>query len=110
MAVKKAFHSMYIAAIYLAALFFIRRQAEVTAEEHRKMLGTSFEDVKLENLADISRIRINRELSLDERKKQYVRKTGNPYMVCVGGIKVKVQFTEGGISFDEAFENLLLSV
>ncbi len=31
-------------------------------------------------------------------------------MVCVGGMKVKVQFTEGGISFDEAFENLLLSV
>ena len=88
----------------------MRRQAEGTAEEHRKMLETSFEDVKLEDLADISKIRINRELSLDERKKQYVRKTGNPYMVCVGGMKVKVQFTEGGISFDEAFENLLLSV
>lgn len=83
----------------------------MTAEEHRKMLETSFEDAGLENLADISKIRINRELSLDERKKQYVRKTGNPYMVlCVGGMKVKVQFTEGGISFDEAFENLLLSV
>jgi len=64
----------------------------------------------LEKLADISKIRINRELPLDERKKQYIRKTGNPYMVCVGGMKVKVQFTEGGISFDEAFENLLLSV
>ena len=101
---------MYIAVIYLAALFFIRRQAEVTAEGHRKMLETSFEDAGLENLADISKIRINRELSLDERKKQYVRKTGNPYMVCFGGMKVKVQFTEGGISFDEAFENLLLSV
>ena len=60
--------------------------------------------------ADISKIRINRELPLDERKKQYIRKTGNPYMVCVGRMKVKVQFTEGGISFDEAFENLLLSV
>lgn len=82
----------------------------MTAEEHRKMLETSFEDVKLEDLADISKIRINRELSLDGRKKQYVRKTGNPYMVCVGGMKVKVRFTEGGISFDEAFENLLLSV
>ena len=54
----------------------------MTAEEHRKMLGTSFEDVKLENLADISRIRINRELSLDERKKQYVRKTESIYGMC----------------------------
>ena len=82
----------------------------MTAEEHRKMLETSFEDVKLEDLADISKIRINREFSLSERKKQYVRKTENPYMVCVGGMKVKGQFPEGGISFDEAFENLLLSV
>ena len=58
---------MYIAVISLAALFFMRRQTEVTAEEHRKMLETSFEDVKLENLADISKIRINRELSIASR-------------------------------------------
>ena len=39
----------------------------MTAEEHRKILETSFEDVKLENLADISKIRINRELSIASR-------------------------------------------
>lgn len=82
----------------------------MTAEEHRKMLETSLEDVIGENLVDISKIKIDRRLSLEERKRQYIKKTGNPYMVCSGGIKVKVSFTEGGISFEEAFENLLFTV
>lgn len=82
----------------------------MTAEEHRKMLEASLEDTTWESLVDISKIRINKELPLAERKRQYIKKTGNPYMVCVDGIKVKVQFTEGGISFDDAFENLLFSV
>lgn len=81
----------------------------MTAEEHRKMLETDFSDVKLEELTDISGIQIDRELSLEERKKQYLKKVGNPYLVRVGNMKVKVRFM-GGISFNEAFENMLLSV
>ena len=46
---------------------------------------------------------------MEERKKQYLKKVGNPYLVRVGSMKVKVRFT-GGISFNEAFENMLLSV
>ena len=81
----------------------------MTAEEHRQMIETDFSDVKLEELTDISGIQIDRELPLEERKKQYLKKVGNPYMVRVGNMKVKVRFT-GGISFNEAFENMLLSV
>lgn len=81
----------------------------MTAEEHRKMLDTDFKDVELEELADISGIRIDKGLPLEERKKQYIKKVGNPYLVRVGSMKVKVRFT-GGISFNEAFENMLLSV
>ena len=81
----------------------------MTAEEHRQMIETDFSDVKLEELTDISRIQIDRELPLEERKRQYLKKVGNPYLVRVGNMKVKVRFT-GGISFNEAFENMLLSV
>ena len=42
------------------------------------MLDTDFADVKLEELTDISGIQINRELPLEERKKQYLKKVGNP--------------------------------
>jgi hypothetical protein len=81
----------------------------MTAEEHRKMLETDFSDVELEELTDISGIQIDGELPLEERKRQYLKKVGNPYLVRVGNMKVKVRFT-GGISFNEAFENMLLSV
>ncbi len=81
----------------------------MTAEEHKKMLDTDFADVSLEELTDISEIQINKELPLEDRKKQYLKKVSNPYLVRVGNMKVKVRFT-GGISFNEAFENMLLSV
>ena len=81
----------------------------MTAEEYRKMLDTDFADVELEELTDISEIQIDRGLPLEQRKQQYLKKVGNPYLVRVGNIKVKVRFT-GGISFNEAFENMLLSV
>ena len=81
----------------------------MTAEEYKKMLAMDFSDVKLEELADISKIRVDKELTLEERKMQYLKKVGNPYMVRIGNMKVKVRFT-GNISFNEAFENMLLSV
>lgn len=81
----------------------------MTAEEHRKMLDADFADMELEELTDISRVQIDRGLPLAERKKQYLKKVGNPYLVRVGNMKVKVRF-KGGISFNEAFENMLLTV
>ena len=80
----------------------------MTAEEHRKMLETDFADVKLEDLADISRIRIDRGKSREERIRQYLRQTGNPYLVRVGDTMVKIRFANNGISFEDAFESLLL--
>ena len=52
----------------------------------------------------------NIRLPLEKRRQQYLRQVGNPYLVRVGGMKVKVRFTEGGGSMEEAFENMLLSV
>lgn len=80
----------------------------MTAEEHRKMLETDFADVKPEDLADISRIRIDRGKSREERIRQYLKQTGNPYLVRVGDTMVKIRFANNGISFEDAFESLLL--
>ena len=57
----------------------------MTAEEYRKMLDMDFSDVELEELTDISGIQIDRKLPLEERKQQYLKKVGNPYLVRVGG-------------------------
>ena len=39
-----------------------------------------------------------------------IDKVGNPYLVRIGNMKVKVRFANNGISMEQAFENMLLSV
>ena len=80
----------------------------MTAEEHRKFLETDFSDVKLEELTDIGKIRIDRKKSVEEKMRQYLKQVGNPYLVRVGDTMVKIRFANSGVSFEEAFENLLL--
>ena len=82
----------------------------MTAGEYRALLAVDFEDVEIGSLTDISGIRIDKGLPLEKRRQQYLRQVGNPYLVRVGGMKVKVRFTEGGGSMEEAFENMLLAV
>lgn len=80
----------------------------MTAEEHRKFLEADFSDVKLEELTDIGKIRIDRNKTVEEKKRQYLKQVGNPYLVRVGDTMVKIRFANSGVSFEEAFENLLL--
>lgn len=82
----------------------------MTVEEYRKLQMVDFEDVELGSLTDISKIRIDREQPAEKRRQQYLGKVGNPYLVRVGNIKVKVRFADNGVSMEDAFENLLLSV
>ena len=68
---------------------------------------TEFSDFKLEELTDINSLRIDGDKSVEERRKQYLRQMGNPYMVRVGDTMVKISFSDSGTSFEDAFENLL---
>ena len=62
----------------------------MTAEEYRNYLETDFDDV--------------------DRRDIFLNKVGNPYLVRIGNMKVKVRFANNGISMEQAFENMLLSV
>ena len=76
----------------------------MTAEEYRNYLETDFDDVDLKELKDI------RNQTKEKRIAQYLRQVGNPYLVCIGNVKVKIRFANNGVSFEDAFEELLLSV
>ena len=82
----------------------------MTAGEYRALLAVDFEDVEIGSLTDISGIRIDKGLPLEKRRQQYLRQVGNPYLVRIGNMKVKVRFAENGVSMEEAFENMLLTV
>ena len=75
----------------------------MTAQEYRKMLEADFSDTNISEMPDLAKVKINPD-------KEYLKKVGNPYMVRVGNMKIKVRFANNGISFNQAFENLLLNI
>ncbi len=79
-------------------------------EKCKELLTEDFDDVELGSLVDISKVRIDRKQPVEKRRQRYLEKVGNPYLVRVGNIKVKVRFADNGVSMEDAFENLLLSV
>lgn len=82
----------------------------MTAEEYRKYLEQDFSDVNIDEMTDLLTVKADRNKSLKERWESYLNKVGNPYLVRIGNMKVKVRFANNGISLEQAFENMLLSV
>ena len=82
----------------------------MTAEEDRRFLDTDFDDVNIKDIKDIRDIRIDRTLPQEKRAKQYLRQVGNPYLVRVGDVKVKIRFANQGITFEDAFEDMLMNM
>ena len=78
--------------------------------EYRALLDVDFDDVDIKDMPDMAEIKINKSLSQEERQKQYLDKVGNPYLIRIGNMKIKVRFANNGISMEQAFENLLLNV
>ena len=82
----------------------------MTAQEMDALIDVDIRTVGKEALADIREVEVDRCLPPDGRKRAYLEAVGNPYAVRVGGMKVRVRFTDGGIPFQEAFENMLRNV
>lgn len=82
----------------------------MTADEYRRYLDADFDDVEIKDMKDIRDIRIDRSLPQEKRTRQYLRQVGNPYLVRVGDVKVKIRFANQGISFEDAFEDMLINM
>ena len=82
----------------------------MTAEEYRALLDTDFSDVDIEDLTDVRKIKIYKNLPQEKRQAQYLKQVGNPYLLRRGSMMIKVSFANNGLSMEQAFENLLLNV
>lgn len=58
-------------------------------------------------LVDIKEIKIDRTLSKEERKLEFIRQIRNPYCFRVGKVAVGVSYTEGGDTFERRMEHYL---
>ena len=66
-----------------------------TEELRQKLLrcrNISFDDVKLEDLEDISKINFSKKTDSKEKIIDFIKSSKNPYMFKCNGKKVKIEF------------------
>lgn len=66
--------------------------------------------VKPEDVVDIQQIKIDDGLSQQEKRREFIRQVKNPYCFRVGKIIVKASYSGNGVSLNERFEELVMSV
>lgn len=66
--------------------------------------------VKPEDVVDIRQIKIDKGLSQEERRREFIRQVKNPYCFRVGNVIVKSSYSGNGVSLNERFEELVMSV
>ena len=72
----------------------------MTAEEYRALLDTDFSDVDIEDLTDVRKIKIDKNLPQEKRQAQYLKQVGNPYLLRRGSMMIKVSFANNGLSME----------
>lgn len=79
---------------------------QVSMAELNKMKEVDIREVDINQLGDLEKVRIKKELPIPERVMDFINQIGNPYCFKVGNMVVKLKFKEDGISCQEAFYNM----
>lgn len=79
---------------------------KMSIEQLRQLRQVDPQDVGRENLVELKDIRIDKSLPIPERVADFIEKIHNPYCFKVDGVVVKLKFTEGGGSCQNAFYSM----
>ena len=80
----------------------------LTAQELEQMKNVDIGAVSADALADVSGMAFDRTLPREERLARFLSRAVNPYCFCVGGVGVKIEFSEDGPSLQDKLADLLL--
>jgi len=76
----------------------------MTKDELNKLKNIDICTVDINTLVDIRDVKIDRNLPIGQRFKQYLEQIKNPYMVRCGDMVVKMTFREGSeVTLQECF-------
>ena len=73
----------------------------ITLEKLQAMKNSTYEPIDKTNLVDIRDVKINQELSVEERILQFIALTKNPYLFKYGDRVVRISFAETEVTFEE---------
>ena len=80
---------------------------EKLGEKLEKCRNMKLEDVTLDDVDELSYIKIDRRKSSNERILDFLIKVKNPYIFKVNGRLVRMRFSENGPTADECLTNML---
>ena len=61
-------------------------------------------------LVDINTVKVNTDLSVEERKKDFIRQVKNPYCFRCGKVVVKMSFADTTATLEDRLENYFRSL
>lgn len=70
----------------------------------------TFDDVELEDLEDITQIKISRKPTSNEKIIDYIKSSSNPYMFKCNGKKVKIEFSNTEKRAEECLTSVLKEI
>jgi hypothetical protein len=79
-----------------------------TQQELEQMKSVDIGAVAAESLPDVSGMAFNNALSREERINRFLQAAQNLYCFCVGGVGVKIEFSESGPSLQDTLTDFLL--
>ena len=80
----------------------------LSAQELEQMKSVDIGAVAPESLPDVSGMTFDNALSRKERITRFLQIAKNLYCFCVGGIGVKMEFTENGPSLQDILTDFLI--
>lgn len=80
----------------------------LTAQELEEMRSVNIGAVEADRLADVSGMAFDNRLPLEKRLAWFLSRAVNPYCFCVGGVGVKIEFSEDGPSLQDKLADLLV--
>lgn len=79
-------------------------------EKIQKMKDVDIRTVNCSQLVDLNTVVIDENQSVEERLESFIEQIKNPYCFRVGDIAVKVVYKENGPTFQQNFEEMLLTM
>ena len=76
-------------------------------EKLKKCRNMKLEDVTLDDVDELSSIKIDRRKSSNERILKFLTKVKNPYIFKANGRLIRMRFSENGPTADECLTNML---
>jgi len=74
---------------------------KLTSQQLEEMQSVNIGAVSADALADVSDMAFDLSLPKKERQARFIQRVVNPYCFSVGGVGVKIEFTENGPSLQE---------